>query len=75
MRMIILAMREVQMFDHGDAVMSQHLIWSRPRRSTDAPVEFYDPIDSPFVLRVINVLMPNGEVRRYLASELIPLTE
>ena len=72
---MILAMREVQMFDHGEAVTLPTGEMGRVLYSTTSPVEFYDPIDSPFVLRVINVLMPNGEVRRYLASELIPLTE
>lgn len=69
-------MREVQMFDHGEVVTlptgeKARVVYP----ASEAPVEFFDPIDSPFVLRAVHVLMDTGELRRYLASELTPLTD
>ena len=71
---MILRMREVQMFDHGEVVTlptgeTGRVVYP----ASGPPVEFFDPLESPFVLRAVNVLMDSGEVRRYLASELTPL--
>ena len=69
-------MREVQMFDHGERVT---LPDGRTGRIlypvSTSPVEFFDPIDDPFVKRVVRVLMPDGEVLSFLASELTSLDD
>ncbi|TDN92176.1 hypothetical protein [Microbacterium sp. BK668] len=69
-------MREVQMFGHGEVVKlptgeTARVVYP----ASGPPVDFFDPLTDPFVLRAVNVLMDDGEVRRYLASELVPEEE
>ena len=62
------------MFDHGEIVeLPDGNTATILYPTTSPPVDFFDSLDGPFILRVVTVLMSTGEVRRYLASELKPL--
>ncbi|WP_345801334.1 hypothetical protein AAIB33_18035 [Microbacterium sp. AZCO] len=64
-------MRSVPMFDHGEVVTTSTGEVGRVIVPTSGPpVEFFDPLDDEFILRVVHVEFPSGEVRRYLASSL-----
>ncbi|WP_243076237.1 hypothetical protein [Microbacterium sp. SS28] len=67
-------MQEVQMFDHGELVeLPGGETGTVLYPTTSPPVEFFDPIEGPFILRAVFVLVESGEVRRYIASALTPL--
>ena len=64
------------MFDHGETVtlptgQTARVLYP----ASEPPVQFYDPLDDDFVVRVVTVLMDDGEVRQYLASEIMPLQD
>ena len=64
------------MFDHGERVtLADGTVGRVLYPVSTTPVEFFDPLEGPFVLRGVRVLLETGEVRMYLASSLTPVAE